>query len=112
MRPEKLTSFTPFYTRQNEVNEVNIVGRRFATEVVCQKNEVENEVFISISRLHVTESTNVSTDWRCRRYSAVISGCRSVLCTAETDILKGQRLRLVAAGGRPITRIAVFGTQK
>ena len=47
---------------KNEVNEADGVGDTLLLRLFCQKNEVENEVFIVISRHNVTESTNVSTD--------------------------------------------------
>ena len=53
--------FTTFYTRQNVVNEVDVVGNVLLLRLFCQKNEVENEVFISINCHNVTQSTNVST---------------------------------------------------
>jgi len=37
-------------------------GDALLLRLFCQKNEVKNEVFISISRHNVTQSTNVSTD--------------------------------------------------
>ena len=48
--------------KENEVNKVDVAWDAFLLRLFCQKNEVENEVFILISRYNVTESTNVSTD--------------------------------------------------